>query len=102
MHSKQSISAHHSCLQVSKYLFPIILNNPIKACFSDKIYPVAVQIQTVYFLLKYDFNKIFKFVGVQNRFPITFGTALITVIFYCNVNFDILLHIKAELKVIQK
>ena len=60
----KSLVANHFCI-------PIAINNPIKACFSNK--------QKYIFCLQFknsnpDFNRIFKMIGVQNQLPIRFCT----------------------------
>ena len=64
------------------YIILYTFNNRITACFFNKKYPITTktrpaQIVNSVLLIKNSFNTIFKIIGVQNQFPITFGTDLI-------------------------
>jgi hypothetical protein len=65
------------------YYIQITFHNPIKTCFSNKKYAVAIQtrptkIKNSIFLIDYlVLTGFLKVIGVQNQFPITFGTLLI-------------------------
>ena len=56
-------------------IVPIIYNNPIKACFSNKTYSVSIQIRMIQIenniCISYwnpRFNRILKIISLQNKF----------------------------------
>ena len=60
----------------------ITFNNPLKAFFSNKKYPITIRIQpakivnSIFLIVNPIFNEFKSIIDVKNQLPISFGTLL--------------------------